>query len=88
MKTAGSRKSWDGKMKADRKIIFNLYEEQPRNKGKREITTNIITKVAEEIPFNGVIIMTLSDGSKIAASRHDYVKNDTYDIYWTDHRKE
>lgn len=76
-------------MRPNRKIIFNLYEETNdyanslcKDYTHKPISRHILNKVVEEIPFEGVVIMTLSDGSKICAAKHDHVKNETYDIYW------
>ena len=65
-----------------RKLIFNIYEDLPQNERNKPITNHHLALVLKEIPFRGAIRFSLSDGNKLMASRHDYVKNETYDVYW------
>ena len=67
---------------AKRKLIFNIYDELPKGKGNKPITKEHLALVMKEIPITGSIIWTLADGNKLMASKHDYVKNETYDVYW------
>ena len=68
---------------AKRKLIFNIYDDLRYGRSK-PITSAHLAHVISEIPFKGAILWTLADGSKLMAAKHSYVKNETYDIYWTE----
>lgn len=67
---------------AKRKLIFNIYEDLPENKGGKPITKEHLAIVLKEIPITGAVRWTLADGSHLMAVKHDYVKNETYDVFW------
>lgn len=65
-----------------RKLIFNIYEDLPQSNDKKPITKEHLAIVIRELPITGAVRWTLADGSKLMAAKHDYVKNETYDVYW------
>lgn len=64
-----------------RKLIFNIYENYLHG-SKKEITPELLVKVCCELPIKGSVMFTLGDGSRLMVSKRDYVKNETYDVYW------
>lgn len=67
-----------------RKLIFNIYEDLPLSKEKKPIKNEHLAIVMKELPITGAVRWTLADGSKLMTAKHDYVKNETYDVYWTE----
>ena len=65
-----------------RKLVFNIWEELPQINEKKPISKEHLRMVLDELPITGAVRWTLADGSKLMAVKHDYVKNETYDIYW------
>lgn len=65
-----------------RKLIFNIYEDLPEG-GRKEINKDLLSMVVNQLSIKGVVRWDLNDGTHLVASRHEYVKNETYDVYWS-----